>query len=188
MWLSSPNSDGIKVPLFDIVIPIVSGIQSGSAMVTYRNDNREAAILIRNIRQSVTSWFYGYWTHVLKYKHGVIKKLMKSFDIDMAKLTGLSTFGVATLMVYTEYGNVDEQLEHIKANLGTNQWFADSEEVGGVKMTISGNKEALAQTLRDPVDNIDNADRNGPSWRINFSCLTGNSTNNSEATIWQHTL
>jgi hypothetical protein len=64
MWLSLPNADGIKVPLFDIVIAIVSGIQSGSAVVTYRNDNWEAVILIRKIHQSVASWFYGYWTHV----------------------------------------------------------------------------------------------------------------------------
>jgi hypothetical protein len=77
----------------------------------------------------------------------MIKKLMESFDINAAKLAGLSTFDVATLMVYMEYGNVDEQLKHIKANLRINQWLADSEEVSGVKMTISRHKEALAQIL-----------------------------------------
>jgi hypothetical protein len=123
-----------------------------------------------------------------KYEHGMIKKLMESFDINEAKLAGLSTFDVATLTVYTEYGDVDKQLEHIKANLGIDQWAADSEEVGGVKMTISGYKEALAQTLQDCVNNIDDADCSGLSWKTDFSHSIGNSTNNSDATTRQHTL
>ncbi len=42
--------------------------------------------------------------------------------------------------------------------------------------------------LSDWVEDINNADRSGPSRRTDFSCSTGNSTNNSEAKIWQHTL
>jgi hypothetical protein len=42
--------------------------------------------------------------------------------------------------------------------------------------------------LRDQVDNIDDADRSGPSRRTGFSNSTGNSTVNSEATTRQHTL
>jgi hypothetical protein len=57
MWLSSTDVNGKEVPLFDVIVPIVSGMQSGSAVVTYSNDNNEATILIRKIRQSVASWF-----------------------------------------------------------------------------------------------------------------------------------
>ncbi len=49
-----------------------------------------------------------------------------------------------------------------------------------------GHREALAQTLRDRVDDIDNAGCSGPSRRMDFIKLTGISTNNSEATICQH--
>jgi hypothetical protein len=38
MWLSSTDADGKEVPLFDVIIPIISGMQSGSAVVTYRNE------------------------------------------------------------------------------------------------------------------------------------------------------
>jgi hypothetical protein len=64
MWLTAKTLDGTTLPLFDAVIPIVSGIQRGSAVVTYRTDNKEAAILIKKIRRSVASWFFEYWTKV----------------------------------------------------------------------------------------------------------------------------
>jgi hypothetical protein len=69
MWHSSTDANGNEVPLFDVIVPIVSSMQSGSAVVTYRNYNNEAAIFIRKIGQSVASWFFGYWTQVLKYKN-----------------------------------------------------------------------------------------------------------------------
>ena len=49
MWLTSPAADGPLIPLFDAIIQIVSGQQNGSATVTYRTDNKEAAELIRKI-------------------------------------------------------------------------------------------------------------------------------------------
>ncbi len=74
--------------LFDVVIPIVSGIQAGSAVVTYRSDNKEAAILFMKIKCSMALWFLGYWTKIQKYKNGMIKKLMESFNTDAAKRQG----------------------------------------------------------------------------------------------------
>ena len=54
--------EGDKVVfLFDAVIPIVSGIQAGSAVVMYWTDNKEAVILIMKIKHSMVSWFFGYW-------------------------------------------------------------------------------------------------------------------------------
>ncbi len=58
MWLTSTVADGTEVPLFDVVMPIVLGIQSGSAVVTYRTDNKEAAIFVRTIKHSVALWFF----------------------------------------------------------------------------------------------------------------------------------
>jgi hypothetical protein len=49
MWLSLTDANGKEVPLFDVIVPIFFGMQSGSAVVTYRNDNNEATILIRKI-------------------------------------------------------------------------------------------------------------------------------------------
>jgi hypothetical protein len=59
MWLTSSSADGPPVPLFDAIIPIVSGQQNGSATVTYRTDNKEAAELICKICRSVAGWFFG---------------------------------------------------------------------------------------------------------------------------------
>ncbi len=86
MGLTSPTADGPPVPLFDAIIPIVSGQQNGSATITYWTDNKAAAELIRKKCRSVAGWFYGYWIHVQHYKLGMVKKLMESFDIDAALL------------------------------------------------------------------------------------------------------
>jgi hypothetical protein len=93
------------------------------------------------------------------------------------------------MCLYTQFGDVDEQLDGIEAKLGIDQcWEANYEEGGGSRVDVVSHREALAQTLRDRVEDIDDADRSGPSRRTDFSCSTGNSTNNLEATIRQHTL
>ncbi len=99
MWLTFTAVDCTEFPLFDVVMPIVSGVQSGSAVVTYKTDNKEATILIRKIKHSVALWFFGFWTKVQNYKLGMIQKLMESFDIDAAKLAGYSEFDVNMLTV-----------------------------------------------------------------------------------------
>jgi hypothetical protein len=186
---SSTLAEGKPAYLFDAVIPILSGLRAGSAVVTYRMDNKEAAELINKIKRSVASWFYGYWTQVRKYRPGMVIKLMESFDTDAAKLAGLSKFDPSTLTVHTRYGDVDEQLDGVEAELGIDQgWAADLEEDGTSRIDVVGHREALAQTLCNRVEDIDNADRSGSSCRTDFSCSTGNSTNNSEATVRQHTL
>jgi hypothetical protein len=62
MWLKSSDVDELSKPLFDAIIPIVSGHQhqQGCTIVTYRTDNKEAAALIKKIRCSVAAWVFGY--------------------------------------------------------------------------------------------------------------------------------
>ena len=68
--------------------------------------------------------------------------------------------------------------------MGINQgWATDMEDNDGVQVDVVGHKEALAMTLRDRVEDIDDADRSGPSRRSDFSPSTGNSTNNLDAMI-----
>jgi hypothetical protein len=54
-------------------------------------------------------------------------------------------------------------------------------------VNIVGHKEALETTLQDRIDDIDDADRSGPSCCTDFSQSTGNSTNNTNATMHMHT-
>jgi hypothetical protein len=61
------------------------------------------------------------------------------------------------------------------------------EDDNGIAVNVVGHKEALEKTLRDKMDDIDNADYSGPSRRSDFSQSTGNSTNNTDATIRMHT-
>jgi hypothetical protein len=53
---------------------------------------------------------------------------------------------------------------------------------------VVGHRKAQAMTLRDHIEDVNNAACSGPSRRLYFLHSTGNSTNNSEATICQHTL
>jgi hypothetical protein len=59
MWLKSPPP-WMGPNLCDAIIPVVSGHQQGSAIVTYHTDTKEATALIQKIRRSVAGWFYGY--------------------------------------------------------------------------------------------------------------------------------
>ncbi len=114
---------------------------------------------------------------------------MESFDIDAALLARFSEFDPLTLTVMTTFGDIDDQLESIEANLGINQgWNVDSEGNKGNKFDLVGHCKALAMTLRDQVEDVDDVACSGPSRRSDFLQLTGNLTNNSEVTIRQHTL
>jgi len=54
-------------------------------------------------------------------------------------------------------------------------------------VNVVGHKEALETTLQDWIDDIEDADRSGPSRCTDFSQSTGNSTNNTGATTRMHT-
>ena len=122
----------------------------------------------------------------MKYKQGMIKKLMESFDIDAARLAAYSQFDVETLTVTADIPDVDGRLDDLKTKLGINQWTADIEKGDGIKISFSGHKEAVSKTLRYGPDDIFDADHSGPSRRTDFTHSTGNSTNNSDASIRNH--
>jgi hypothetical protein len=87
-----------------------------------------------------------------------------------------------------EFGDSDGQLEGVESELGIDRdWEADMEGDYGRMVYIVGHKEALEMTLRDWINDIDNADRSGLSRRTDFSQSTGNSTNNTDATMHMHT-
>ncbi len=148
MWLSSMAPDGISKSLFDAIVPVVSGQQQGSVIITYCTDNAEAAALIWKIRQCVAGQFFGYWRNVMSYRLEMVQKLMESFDINAALLTQFSEFNSTTLTVTTTFGDGDKQLESVEVDLGIDQgWYADLEGDNGNKVDLIGHKEALAMTL-----------------------------------------
>ncbi len=114
---------------------------------------------------------------------------MESFDIDATLLSHrFSIFDPITLIVKTTFGDVDEQLEWMAEDLGIDQgWNADTELGDDSRVDLIGHQEALVMTLRDRIDNVDDAARSGPSRRTDFSQSTRDSTNNSDATTRLHT-
>ncbi len=147
MLAGAKDANGAEKPLFDAIIPILSGPKQGSTDITYRTDNADAAALIRKMRRSVAGWWYGYWTKVKKYRVEMVQKLMESFDVDAALLTRFAEFDRTTLIVTTPFADVDEHLEGIESELGIDQgWCADS-EAAVQRVAIVGHKEALAMTL-----------------------------------------
>ncbi len=58
---------------------------------------------------------FGYWDQTCKYKAGMIKKLMESFNIDSAAFSGFSVFDPNTLEVQS---GLDDGVVH--ANVGQN--------------------------------------------------------------------
>jgi hypothetical protein len=86
MWLTYTAADGTTELLFDAIVPIMSGQQQGSAMVTFHTNNSKAASLVRKMRRSVAGWFFGYWRDIRHYRLEMVRKLMESFGIDAALL------------------------------------------------------------------------------------------------------
>ncbi len=64
----------------------------------------------------------------------------------------------------------------------------DLEDKDRDRVDMLGHRKALAMTLRDHIKDVDNATCSGPYHRLDFLHSTGNLTNNSKATIRQHTL
>jgi hypothetical protein len=123
------------------------------------------------------------------YRLTMVQKLMKSFDINAALLARFSEYDPITLTVQTAFGDIDEQLDSVKANLGTDQgWTVDLEETDEESVDVVGNCVALAMNLRDPIEDVDDPAGSGPSCWLIFFHSTGNSTNNLDATIHQHAL
>jgi hypothetical protein len=119
----------------------------------------------------------------------MVKKLMESFDVDAALLARFFEFDPVTLTVQMTFGDGDKQFNSIEVGFRINQgWTADLEDKDGDRVDVVGHRKALAMTLRDRIKDIDNAAHCGPSRCLDFLHSTGNSTNNLEATICQHTL
>jgi hypothetical protein len=94
-----------------------------------------------------------------------------------------------TLTVKTTFGDIDEQLDSVEANPRNDQgWTADLEDKDRDRVDVVGSHKALAMTLRDCIEDVDDAAHSGPSHRLDFLHSTGNLTNTLEATICQHTL
>ncbi len=147
MWLT----DNLKHPLFDAIIPVESGFNKGSAIITYRTDNKEAAALVKKIKRCAAGWFFGYRQQVKKYRLEMVQKLMESFNVDEALLVQFTEFDPATLTLKTKFRDVDKQLEYVKTNLGIDQgWYADLEDKKtGTCVDIVGHCKALEMTLHN---------------------------------------
>jgi hypothetical protein len=189
MSLKVTDKDGVISLAVDAIIPILSGLYSGGATLMYHTDSIMSAALAQKIKRSPAGRFIGYWGQTCKYKVGMITKLMESFTIDAAALAEFLVFDPATLEIQTGLDDKDDFLESVEADLGIDQgWTADTEGIVGVQVDVSGYREALARTLRDRPDDINNDNKNRTSRRTNFSQSTGNSTNNLDATTCCHTL
>jgi hypothetical protein len=161
MWLT----DDLKHPLFDAIIPVESGFNKGSAIITYCTDNKKAATLVKKIKRCTAGWFFGYWQQIKKYRLEMVQKLMESFNVDEALLVWFTEFDPATLTLKTGFGDVDKELERIETNLVIDQgWYADLEDKEtGTCLDVLGHCKALERTLCDQIEDVDDADRSCPS-------------------------
>ncbi len=58
-------------------------------------------------------------------------------------------------------------------------WVADNKDRHRQRFAVKGYQQALENTLRDCINDVDNVACSGPPHHSNFSQLTGNSTNYS---------
>jgi hypothetical protein len=131
MALMVTGNDGTSRPAFDAMIPVLSGLHCGSAVLTYRTNSKQSAAPARKFRRCVANWFFGYWVMVRKYKESMVQKLMESFDTESAHLARFSDFDPVTLEVQTGFGDDNKLLEGVERDLGINQgWLADQENKG----------------------------------------------------------
>jgi hypothetical protein len=114
----------------------------------------------------------------------MVQSLMESFDTHQALFSRYSTYDPVTLVINTKFGETDEQLESMEADLGIKHgWEADREVSAGRGFAIEGHQAAMEMMLQDCIEDVDDATRSGPSRQSDFSQATRNSTNNSTATV-----
>jgi hypothetical protein len=63
----TPSDSGEVVYAYDAIIPILTGLNSRGATLTYRRDNAYANVLVKKIKTSVAAWFFGFWRLVQGY-------------------------------------------------------------------------------------------------------------------------
>ncbi len=95
----------------------------------------------------------------------MVQMLMESFEIHQVGLTCLSTFNPESLVVTTKFGETDELVESMEADLGNDQvcWAADKENGDRRQVNVEGHREALEQRLHNHVEDMDDADQSSPS-------------------------
>jgi hypothetical protein len=167
---------------YDAIVPVCTGTHSGSAILTFCSDCKYAIDLAREMKKSPPAWWFGYLRTIRGYDLPTVQSLMESFDTQQALFSRYSTFNPATLAVNTEFGEMDEQLESMEADLGIDQgWEVDREVSDGRGFVVDGYQAAMEKTLRDHIEDINDADRSGLPRRSDFSQSTRDSTNNSTA-------
>jgi hypothetical protein len=73
------------------------------------------------MKKGIVPWLFHYWRLVCGYKLTTVQTLMESFDTDAALLAWFSKFDVNTLKDKTSFGDEDEYLKIMEADLGINQ-------------------------------------------------------------------
>ncbi len=168
---------------FDAIVPICTGTHSGSAMLTFCSCCKYAINLAWKMKKIPPAWWFGYLRTICGYDLPTVQSLMESFDTQQALFSRYSTFDPVTLVIDTEFGEMDEQLESMEADLGIDQgWDVDREVSNDHGFAVKGYQVAMEKTLQDHIVDINDANRSGPSWRSDFSQSTMNSTNNATAT------
>jgi hypothetical protein len=110
---------------------------------------------------------------------------MESFDTNQAIFSQYLTFNPDTLTIEAEFGDTDQQLKSMESDLGIDQgWLADMEEGVRGRLMVVGHQEALEKTLRDRIDDVDNAACSRASRQTDFSQSMGNSTFHLTAAGW----
>jgi hypothetical protein len=113
---------GIMIPdtekyAFNAIVPILEGNNSGNIMITYRADSAYSKSLAKKIAKNPPRWVFGYLMQVCRYNLSAVQTLMESFKIHQVGLTHFSTFDPESLVVTTKFGETDELLESMEADL-----------------------------------------------------------------------
>jgi hypothetical protein len=96
------------------------------------------------MKKGIIPWLFHYWRLVCGYKLTMVQTLMESFDTNAALLARFSKFDVNTLKVMMSFGDEDEYLKSMEADLGINQgWAADDDDNNkNNRITLEGAQEA----------------------------------------------
>jgi hypothetical protein len=80
----------------------------------------------------------------------MVQFLMESFGTQQALLSWFSTFNPYTLEVGCEFGDVDDQLKSMEADLGIDWgWSADTEESHGRRMEVKRYQQTFIEDVND---------------------------------------
>ena len=174
-----------SLPIFEAIIPCLSGPNSGMLDVSVRTNVTKAvhdrhSALIENMARAPAPWWRGYFSVVRKYSDNMIASLMDSFDMEARLTAHLAEFDPIKYTVTSEFAAPLSFAESMAEDMQLGG--INDSEIGSGDVDISLDARAMLHKNLGDKDDLSFTSQDQVSRATGFVKSVGNVTNRSENT------